>query len=157
MTKYSFLWNQEYSYQTQDIFYVRCIFHYVLCMLKVQIHLGITRQRCWLIRCLKWMKTGRYMQNCYPFSKFDGLVAERRSLFLSSRIRAFHHWKNTPFSRKWVRALIDALIGRGRFKNPYTKHMIRYHLHFQFFVCFVCPFFMSSLLSNWRGFMGHIA
>ena len=27
------------------------------------------------------MKTGRYMQNCYPFSKFDGLVSERRSLF----------------------------------------------------------------------------
>ena len=42
----------------------------------------------------------------------------------------------------------------GRFTNPYTKHMLKYH--FQFFVCFVCSFFMSSLLSKWWGFMGHI-
>ena len=55
------------------------------------------------------MKTGRYVHNCYPFSKFEGFVSERRS-FLSSRIRAFRHWKNIPFSPKWVRAY--ALIGR---------------------------------------------
>ena len=92
------------------------------------------------------MKTGRYMQNCYPISKFS--CVWKTIPFLSSRIRTFHHWENTPFSRKWVRALIYAWIERGRFVNPYTTHML--NCHFQFFACFVCSFFMSSLSSNWR-------
>ena len=108
-------------------------------------HLGITRQTCWLIRCLIMDENRQVHANCYPISKFDGLVSERRSLFWVREFAPCIIEKNTPFSRKWVRALIYALIGRGRFINPYAKHMLKYH--FQFFACFVCSFFMSSLLS----------
>ena len=65
--------------------------------------------------------------------------------FTNSRLSSL---KNTPFSRKWVGALINAWIERRRFINPYTTHMLK--CHFQFFACFVCSFFMSSLSSNRR-------
>ena len=81
--------------------------------------------------------------------------------YLSSRIRAFHHWKNVPLFAKLGTSMairIDregvGVVVMGRFTNPHTKHMLKYH--FQFFMCFVCSFFMSSLLSYSWGFMGPI-
>ena len=101
------------------------------------------------------------MQNCYPFWKFDGLVSERRSLFWVREFAPFIIEKIPSFSRKWVRALIFALIGRGggggglgAFYQSVYKAYVKISL---LIPCVLCSFFMSSLLSNWRGFMDHIA
>ena len=99
------------------------------------------------------------MQNCYPFSKFDGLVSERRS-FLSSRIRAFHHSKNTPsFAKMGTSIRFDregvwgGVWGWGvgcvvvvRFTNPYTKHM---------FYPVLCPK-LTLIQPTWSAYPYHL-
>ena len=96
------------------------------------------------------MKTGRYMQSCYPISKFDGLVYERRSLYwvrefapliiekiLLFRLNGYEHWYTL-----WSG-------GGGRFINRYTKQMLKYH--FQFFACFFLYVVIVIKLTRFHG------
>ena len=115
----------------------------------MQIHLGITRQTCWLIRCLIMDENRQVHAKLLPHFKIWRTCVWKTIPLLSSRIRAFNHWKNTPFSLKWVRALIYALIGRGRFINRYTKQMLKYH--FQFFACFFLYVVIVIELTRFHG------
>ena len=88
--------------------------------------------------------------------------------FLSSRIRALISSlkKYPPFSRKWVRAWVYALIGSvvgwgvggvgvgvlgggGEVTTPYTKHMWKYH--FQFFGLFFLYVAVVIVLMRFHG------
>ena len=120
----------------------------------MQIHLGITRQTCWLIRCLIMDENRQVHAKLLPHFKIWRTCVWKTIPLLSSRIRAFNHWKNTPFSLKWVRALIYALIGGGgggggRFINRYTKQMLKYH--FQFFACFFLYVVIVIELTRFHG------
>ena len=57
------------------------------------------------------MKTDRYVQNIYPFSKFRGVIPENWPLFFISRIHA-SHYRNTLFVKR-VRAWYPLWSGVG--------------------------------------------
>ena len=55
------------------------------------------------------MKTDRYVQNIYPFSKFRGVIPENWPLFFISRIHA-SHYRNTLFCEKGT-SMVSAVVG----------------------------------------------
>ena len=71
------------------------------------------------------------MQKFTLFENFAGIC-----LFLISRRRA-SHWKNTIFSRKWVRVWMYTLVGSEKGKGVGVGAVLRsFEISFQFTVIF---------------------
>ena len=81
----------------------------------------------------KWIKTGRYMQNCYPFSKFDGLGGGGGG---GGGGKAYVEISLGGGGGGGAKHMLKYHLGGG----GGAKHMLKYHL--QFFVCLVCSFFV---------------
>ena len=83
------------------------------------------------------MKTGRYMQNCYPISKFDGLVSERRSLFWVREF-ALASLKKYSFFAKMGTSIDIRFDREGAFYQSVCKAYVEISLSI---LCVLCLFF----------------
>ena len=110
--------NRPNRIKTQNIFYVHCIFHYVLNAWNSNT-LCITLQTYWLIRCLREHTTS--MPNFHPFPKFHGLIPEKFLIVVNSCLPL----KKIPsFPQKWVWAWMYALVMSGRTRVEYPPPLM---------------------------------